>query len=81
MNTNLINEMVNNILMYKANINTKNNINKNILSCYKNIEELKKLVNSIDDKLMQQCDHQWKRDHTYYGEHSQYTCFICGLYR
>ena len=90
MNTNLNNELTNNILLHTENINNmtdidtmvdlKNNIFKNISLYYKNIEELRNLINLIDNKLMNKCTHQWKRDYSYYGEHSQYICSLCGLY-
>jgi len=89
MNTNLHNELSNNILEHTEKINNADNINsmmilkKNICMdislCRRNIEELQKLINLIDRELMQKCVHDWKRDYSYYGEHSQYTCSICRL--
>jgi hypothetical protein len=89
MSTNLNVVLTNNILSHTANIhntddidnmiNLKKNIHNNIFLHRENIEELQKLINLIDDKLMKKCNHQWGRDYTYCGEHSQYKCSVCGL--
>ena len=89
MSTNLNNELCNNILEHTEKINCTNDVNSmmnlkknicaDILSCRRNIEELQKLINLIDKELAKKCVHNWKRDYSYYGEHSQYKCSICRL--
>jgi hypothetical protein len=62
-------------------VNLKNNINHTIFLYLNNIEELKKLILILEEKINITCKHNWKRDYTYCGEHSQFICEICGLYR
>jgi hypothetical protein len=62
-------------------INLKKQINMSICAHYNKIEELKKQIIILEKNLNVLCKHKWKRDNTYYGEHSQYTCDLCGLYK
>lgn len=62
-------------------LNYRQNIQYIISSYYKKIEELKNIVDNIDEKLKIECNHIWKRDNTYYGEYSQYKCSICKIYK
>lgn len=63
------------ILSYKQYIKKK--INK-----YKSkIENLCNKIDLLDEKIYIECIHNWQRDYTYCGEHSQYICSVCGLYR
>lgn len=91
MNTDLNNKLFDNVLEHMDNfnnaddinsmINLKKNIHKDILLYRKNIEELQKLIDSIDKKLINKCNHNWKMDYSHYQEHSQFTCTVCGLYK
>lgn len=70
---------VNNIKdIYEMN-KIKNEINTMISNYYANIEQLKKKIILIDNNLMKNCNHIWKRDYSYCGEHSEYKCSICNL--
>jgi hypothetical protein len=62
-------------------VNIKHMVHNTIFSYMNHIEKLKKLIEIIDNKLDKDCNHEWKRDFTYYGEHSQYQCSICKLYK
>lgn len=75
------NQHINNLQTIDDIIIFKYNINNNIYLYMKHIEKLKKLIESIDIELEQKCNHNWKREYTYYGERSQYQCSICNLYK
>ena len=77
---NFIND-INNCVNINDMVNLKNNINQTIFSYFNNIEEFKKLILILEKKLNIMCEHNWKRDYTYYGEHSQFICEICGSYK
>lgn len=62
-------------------IMNKNNILKEINSHYLNIKELNNKIELIEKKIMTNCIHEWMRDNTYTGEHSQYQCKKCKLYK
>ena len=72
---------INNITTITNMINLKCTIYNTINLYNANIEKLKKLIETIENKLEKECNHEWKRDHSYYGEHSQYQCLICKLYK
>lgn len=68
-------ENVNEIIIYKKNI-------LSIIAYYRSkIDEMNIILDIVDKKLYLQCNHKWKRDNTYYGEHSQYICSECKLYK
>jgi hypothetical protein len=68
-------ENINEILDYKKSI-------LNIISSYeKKIEEIKNLLDLVEKKLYFECNHKWERDLTYYGEHSQFICSECKIYK
>ena len=51
----------------------------NIIKMNKTLQEK---INDINQKKLEnECEHSWQRDHTYYGEHSQYICSTCGIYK
>lgn len=60
-------------------LNNKKNILNTINSYNQKIEELKKMLVDIDNKLILDCKHQWQRDYRYYGEYSQFFCSKCKL--
>jgi len=66
---------INEILNYKKSI-------FNIIYSYeKKIDELKNMLELVDKKLYFECNHKWERDYTYYGEHSQFICLECKIYK
>ena len=68
-------ENINEILNYKKSI-------FNIIYSYeKKIDELKNMLELVDKKLYFDCKHKWIRDYTYYGEHSQFICSECKIYK
>ena len=68
-------ENIDEILDYKKSI-------FNIICCYeKKIDEIKNLLDLIEKKLYLKCQHNWERDLTYYGEHSQFICSECKIYK
>lgn len=86
-----VNDFNNDLTIIKQNINNADNINdiiniknniQNTIYLYSNFtNELHKLIELLDSKLKYTCNHQWIRDYTYYGEHSQYQCSICKIYK
>ena len=62
-------------------INYKNSLLKIISILNEQINKTQKTIDTIDKKLENECSHLWQRDHTYYGEHSQFICSKCNLYR
>jgi hypothetical protein len=78
---NIFNQEINNVQNINDIINLKKKINNDIFSYLNKIDELKKLVIILEEKLYNNCPHDWKRDYTYCGEHSQFQCSICGLYK
>lgn len=77
---NFIND-INNSVNINDMVNLKNKINKTIFSYFNEIEEFKKLILILENKINIICEHNWKRDYSYYVEHSQYICEICGSYK
>lgn len=68
-------ENINEILDYKKSI-------FDIISSYeKKIEEIKNLLDLVEKKLYLKCQHKWVRDLSYYGEHSQFICSKCKIYK
>jgi hypothetical protein len=76
-----LNQYVNNLQIPDDIINFKYKINNTIFSYVNHIEKLRKIIETIDIKLEKECNHNWQRDYTYYGEHSQYQCSKCYLYK
>ena len=76
-----LNQYVNNLQGADDIINFKYKINNTVFSYVNHIEKLRKIIETIDIKLEKECNHNWQRDYTYYGEHSQYQCIICKLYK
>lgn len=62
-------------------INLKKDLCKEICFYHGKIEKLRKLLNLVEDKLYKICVHDWKKDYTHTGEHSQYICSICESYK
>jgi hypothetical protein len=62
-------------------INYKNSLLKLISHFNEQIDNTQKMINIIDKKMENECSHSWQRDYTYYGEHSQYICSICKIYK
>ncbi len=79
--TNLQIKNINNVDNVESIIIIKNDINNYIYFLNNHIKELEKLVNLIDDKLIKKCNHDWIIDHTNLGEHTEYICSTCSLYR
>lgn len=80
-NQDLIQTEINNFNNIDDLINLKNQIKINIYSFYNKIEESKKQIIILEEKINSLCQHIWTRDYSYYGEHSQYICNICKLYK
>ena len=80
-NTNEFSQEINNVHTIDDIITLKNKINNTLYSYVNKINELRKLIVILEEKLDVVCDHNWKRDHSCYGEHSQFNCSICGLYK
>lgn len=59
----------------------KNKIFQIIYSFNKINDNLKNLIIASEHKLEKLCNHEWKRDNTYYGEHTQFYCSICHIYK
>lgn len=78
---NTFTDSINNNININSIMNLKHTVHNTICSYMNHIEKLKKLIEIIDDKLEKDCNHEWKRDSSYYGEHSQYQCYICKLYK
>ena len=72
---------INNIDDVNSMINLKNDIHNKIYLLNKHIKKLEKLINLIDNKLTTKCNHDWIIDHTYFDEHTQYVCSVCGMYK
>lgn len=72
---------INNVDNVNDILRLKHQINNSIHSYMIHIENLKKLLETINIKLENTCKHIWKRDYTYYGEHSHYQCSLCELYK
>lgn len=72
---------INNVDDIKSIINLKNDIYKKIYLLNKHIRKLEKLIILIDNKLAKKCNHDWIIDHSYFGEHTQYMCSVCSLYK
>jgi len=60
-------------------INLRNEIHKIIALEYNKIDKFKNLIIKVEEKIKINCEHEWIRDYTYYGEHSEYKCNYCGL--
>jgi hypothetical protein len=78
---NILTHDINNAITINNIMNIKTTVSNNINSHMAHIEKLKKIIEIIENKLEKECKHEWKRDYTYYGEHSQYQCSICKLYK
>lgn len=76
-----LNQYVNNLQGVDDIINFKYKINNTIFSYINHIQKLRKIIEIIDIKLEKECNHNWQRDYTYCGEHSQYQCSKCHLYK
>jgi len=60
------------------NINEYNKIKHKLKQQCKQIDEV---IFECQKKLYKLCEHKWQIDRTDMGEHTEYECGICGLYK
>jgi len=76
-----IEEEINSIDNINNLINLKKEMMYKILQFKKKIIELEQKILIIDENIIKKCNHQWINDYTSCGEHTEYKCTICNLYK
>ncbi len=48
---------------------------------YREIKENDKKISKLENMVYSQCKHNWKIDRSSCGEHTEYICDTCGMYK